>query len=866
MQAFLDSLSRGFEAIPDIMTRRKWIVWGLFVALMIAWAPGANKFQLDLSDEAFFDDADPINVAYKKFRAKFGGDESIYIVYEAKDGDLFSQQSLQAVRNIQEELLNYRLHLKPGEESPLDHMTDVRTLVNVSYLEASDDALVSRQFIGDDIPSSTDALNRLRNEALSHPDYPLLYISKDAKYGGIMIRTDFRATLKHADEEITTESNNNSDEFADEFADEFSDDFEAMDVTNAEEFVETSKDQPLPEFEFVDANDYAEFMREVNKIILKPEYQNAITIYPVGTPVIHAFVVDTLFKQSGWVMLGSLMLVVVSCWILFRSLAAVLWPVAIIGISSILMVATLGWFGISMNMMINISILLILVVGVADSVHILSGYNYFRRQGYDHAKAMSNAYKHAGMAVLLTSITTAIGMLALLLVPIDAINNFGISAAIGVLLAFLVSVFMLPVMMDLWSPVSKKAGKKFSEKTEHHFIQRMLQKVEHLSHVNPKLNITIFSLIGIIFLFGITKIEVDSNPMSLFEPESQIVKDFNVVDKFMGGTQNIEVMIDMKTEGALKDPEVLQAMEKLQESVNAIYPDVIQRTFSLVNIVKDANKSLNGGSEEFYTIPDDRNLLEQTLFLFNNANPSDRRRVVSDDYRFGHITINTKNVGSKYYVEILDTIKPEIEKAFAPIQLKYPHMDISTTGAMTLFANLLDTLSWSQIKGFGIAMALISIILLLVFGSIKLGIISLYPNLLPLVVMFGLMGYLGIPLDVDTLIVAPLMIGIVVDDTIHFLNHYRAAVLKHGDPLQGIKVAFREVGQAITFTSIILALAFMAMIALDHQGMKNFGILSSITIAVALLAELFLLPALLLQSNANLKKQRESLNLETNPA
>ena len=113
---------------------------------------------------------------------------------------------------------------------------------------------------------------------------------------------------------------------------------------------------------------------------------------------------------------------------------------------------------------------------------------------------------------------------------------------------------------------------------------------------------------------------------------------------------------------------------------------------------------------------------------------------------------------------------------------------------------------------------------------------------------------MGIPLDVDTLIVAPLMIGIVVDDTIHFLNHYRAEILKHNDPLRGIRVAFREVGQAITFTSIILALAFMAMIALDHQGLKNFGILSSVTIATALLAELFLLPALLLLTRAGIKK------------
>ncbi|MDH5378191.1 MAG: MMPL family transporter, partial [Gammaproteobacteria bacterium] len=279
-----------------------------------------------------------------------------------------------------------------------------------------------------------------------------------------------------------------------------------------------------------------------------------------------------------------------------------------------------------------------------------------------------------------------------------------------------------------------------------------------------------------------------------------------------------------------------------------------------------SNKSLNGGREDYYRIPDEPRVVDQTLFLFNNANPKDRRLVVSDDYRKAHITASFTNVGSKRYVEVFEVIEPVVEEIFGPLRNTYPEMKITTTGGMTLFSKLLDLLSWSQIKGFGIALALISIVLLLVFSSIKMGLVAIYPNLFPLVVMFGLMGYLGIPLDVDTLIVAPLMIGIVVDDTIHFMNHYRAEIMKHGDVSKAIQVAFREVGQAITFTSLILALSFMAMIGLDHQGLKNFGILSSLTIITALIAELFLLPALLSKTNAGVELYSAKSNSQTAPA
>jgi len=838
---------RFFRAIPDVVRKYRWLIWGVFIASVIAISPGISKFQLDLSDEFFFQENDPVRMAYDKFREQFGGDESIYVVYRAKDNDVFSKQSLTALRNLQEELLNYRMHLKADEQSALDRVVDITSLINVSYLQASDDALVSRQFVGERIPQTPMESDEYRKQALSHPDYPLLYVSENSEYAGIVIRTDFKTVLidKQTDAQFT------DIELGD------------FDVTDIDIASEAANDNEVKKFEAVEMEEYAAVMRAVNAVINKAEYSDVLEYFPVGLPAINGYVWDNFMEQVNIVMTLTFIITLVMLWLLFRSFSAVFWPILIVVIASILTVAIFGWLGLKMNLMVNVTVLLILVVGVADSVHILSGYLFFRNQGEEHQQAMRSTFEKSGLAVFLTSLTTAVGMLALMVVPLIPIQNFGMSAALGVLIAFLLSVFVLPLMLDIWAPFSKKKQKNSEEcGPKHHLIQAMLQKVEHLSHQRPGLNIIIFALVTVIFTVGVFRVEVDSNPVSIFGEGNIIRTAFELVDDKMGGTQSLEIMIDAGVEGALQDPVVLKTMDEMQDFLEQQVAGVVL-TRSLANIVKDSNKSLNGGREEYYSIPDDPRVLRQTLFLFNNANPSDRRKVVSDDYRKAHITVNLESNGSKKYVEELVIIRQEIEQRFAPVKNQYPDMNVSVTGGMTIIVTLIDYLSWSQIQGFGFALLAISFILFFLFASFRVGMIALFPNIFPLIIVFGTMGYLNIPLDVDTLIVAPLMIGIVVDDTIHFLTHYREEVLKHGDTQRAIVKAFREVGQAITFTSIILAAAFLTFILLEHQGMKHFGILSAVAISTALIAELFLLPALLLKGNVTFQKSEKNKTAES---
>ena len=834
-----------FKDIPDWVHRRKYQVWAIFILLTIMIAPGVGRFQLDLSDEAFLQGKDNVRIAYDRFRSQFGGDESIYFVYRAKDDDVFSDRSLKALYGIQEELLGYRMKLQPGERSPLDHIVDVTTILNVSYLEASETALVSRPFIGNNFPANEEERNKLRESALNHPDYPKVYISEDGKYGGILIRTDFK-TNKVGD--VSEEKLLDMDEPGD------------FDVTEQVGAVSTSA-ETVSEFEFVEMEDYVDLTHAIYSITDKPEYMDALEYFPVGRPIFDTFIFDHFVPQVNAVMIATTLMIMAMLWILFRSLAAVVWPIVIVMISALLTVAVLGWFDLRMNMMVNIIILLVFVVGVADSVHILSGYILFRKKGEDHRTALRSTYEKSGPAVMLTSLTTALGMLSLLVVPIVPLKIFGFAAAVGVLFAFAITLFMLPLMLDIWNPYTWKTNIGETE-PRHHLVQKALRKAEHWSHSKPYVNIAIFTAVTIVLIAGTLKVEVDSNIIKLFPKDSSVSRAYNLVDTKMGGSQNLEIMIETRQPGALREPDILNAMESVQNYLeNDIDPVVTTR--SLVNIVKESNKALNGGRDEEYAIPQDPALLKQTIFLFDNTNPADRRKVVSDDYSQGHISATIINLGSKYFAGMLDDIHAEVDKTFDPLKTRYPGLEVTVTGGLTMIATIVNYIAWSQIYGFGLALTAISIILFFTFGSIRIGLIALFPNLFPIFVVFGMMGYMRIPCDTDILIVAPLMIGIVVDDTIHFLTHYRLSLQKGGDINSAIISTFREVGQAIVFTSLILAGAFLCFLGLDHNGLKNFGILSAAAITTALLADLFLLPALLSVTNAGMIKEIKGDQLAT---
>jgi predicted RND superfamily exporter protein len=365
-----------------------------------------------------------------------------------------------------------------------------------------------------------------------------------------------------------------------------------------------------------------------------------------------------------------------------------------------------------------------------------------------------------------------------------------------------------------------------------------------LSTDYPKGVIVLFAAVGLLLILGIARIKIDTVFSEYYPPDSPVRRTISLMDEQFLGTGNMEILLETESEGVFRDPEVLLALETVKEWIEKSYPELITHNWTLNNQLKQTHRKLKENREEYYSVPDNPELVSQLLVLIESGDYENLERLVSLDYANARMSISLKTIGSKKSVELLKVIQPGIEKILSPLKERYPELRVTLTGGVGTWARVFDAISWSQVYSFGLAFFIISLIMFGIFGSLKLGLVAILPNTFPMLTVFGLMGWLDFNLDITTLMTAPIIIGIAVDDTIHFITHYRLSLLKGASISEAIHSTLHEVGQAIIFTTLILMSIFLFFIPVSHVGVSRFSILAVIAVFSALLADLFLLPAL----------------------
>ncbi len=832
-ERLISRLSDHFENIPDALRKRRLLVGIVFLAMLAASIFGISKLRMDMTIEGWFQKEDPTLVAFNRYHAQFGSEDGVYVVYKPKDGDVFSPASLEAVRGIQDELINFRARLKEGEESALEHIVKVDTLVNASVLTVDGDEMASRPLVGDTVPTSPEAIAKIKAIAQTEKKLLLQFFSRDYKYGGIYIETDFGAIPVDA-EEVTGET-----------------------VLALDQTVSPDGEKAV-EFKPTDQGDYLKLFEEIKKILEKPEYAKQLDYYAVGNTAAAEHNVK-MSEEMGVLYLAAFAIIVVLLWFLFRSASAVVWSMLIVILSTVFTLGVTGLLGLTVTGFLILTILLILTVGVADSVHALTGYTHLRTSGIDHQTALRRTYKFAGVALLLTGFTNIAGTMALNITPVVPIQNFAIMSTLGILFALLLTFYLLPVLIDLWPTVSKKKvivatpeKKRFMDVLP--LLSSALDKVVPLVEKRPVAFIIPFLLVLAVSIYGATQVKIDSQILDQYPEDSTFTQSVKVADEHMMGAYAMVLYLDFKEDFALQDPAVLKAMDALQKKFETKYKKYVVTTNSIAYIAKDANRKLNGNAPEYERIPDTREMLSQTLFLFNNANPSERQRLVDDSYRKANIKISLHSHGSYEYYEVFQQMRADIDGMMAELKTKYPRTEVSITGIFALAMQASQYLTENEAITFGIALAVVTVILLLVFGSFKVGMIALVPNLIPALLTLGLLGITGVPLDFFTMMLAPIIIGISIDDTVHFISNYQLQVAKDGDVNAALRRTMAETGPGVVFTSLILGLGFGIMAIASAAGTSNMGKFGAMAIFMGLLNDLFLLPALLLTFKPKFKK------------
>ena len=848
-------LAEYFSNIPSRVRPYRYFGLALFIGSTLFFAVGIPKFQLDSSLETWLPKGDPSIKALEKFKTQFGSDDGVFIVYRAKDNNIFSPSSLTSLRKLTQDLENWNelnlneLGLEEGEIQGLSRILDVQSLANERYEIDEGESLISRYIIPKNSEITGDLAKKISEISLNQKSLKLLMFSEDATFGGIVLKTDFGAVR-------VLDNGENLDSTEVDQLDNALDDFE-IEVDETIEIDATVYEPTLPD-------EYSDLMFPLNRLLAK--YSSEFEFYPVGTAPMTDMAYEIL-GQAGILAMVALFVVILLLFSLFKSGSAVLWTVTCIASCTIWVFGGMAWFGIPSTQLVALTVMLVFGVGIADCVHVLSEYTLFRKRGLNHKEAIKMAYQKTGVPILLTSITTMAAMIVIALGGIGHFVTFGISSAIGVFLAFLFTLYVFPILLEFWHPYKSIDRRKSNGSSRYSFISvpvQFLGKVFSLLGLRwlltaewlpgllallPHFSFKFRFPIIFCFLFllalcglGLSRTTIDTNLLELFKEDTKLIKTYNIVDQKMAGTGSMEIMIDLKKLDGFTDVDVLEAVFKFQELMEKKYQSHVVRTYSLSDIVMDVNKTLGGSNG--YSLPESSTAVVQLLSLFNNSNPDKRRRIVSDDYSQSHITIQLLNASSKEYNELFEDLEADLEKALEPLRSNYSEMEYGVTGTYALMLQMGEVVSKSQYRSLALAVIVISAILLITLGSVSGGILSIIPNILPTVSAFGLMGLLGIPLDTDTLMIAPLIIGIAVDDTIHFVTHYRMNLSRGNSVGEALKHTIDEVGRAVTFTTLILGVSFLLLGFSDYIGIARVGIFGSFAIFIALICDLLFLPAL----------------------
>ncbi len=572
---------------------------------------------------------------------------------------------------------------------------------------------------------------------------------------------------------------------------------------------------------------------DLNSIIEKYDFEK---VRMAGRTVQQKYYIDKMMVELILFVGMSAALIVLFLVIAFRSIWGVLIPQLIIVSSLVWVVGGMSLFGTGVNIILTVLPTIMFVVSMSDVIHLVSRYLDALRMDLRPFDAIMLAVKEVGLATLLTSITTAIGFFSLYFVRIEPIQVFGVVMGFGVLLAFILTFLMLPIMFYLFPGPAyirkKKKGNFWQKYLEKGFVLIMRKKA------------LIFIITGVIILLSIVgMLQINTNNYLLddLRESEQLKEDFNFLDSDYGGVRPFELVVTVKdTNRNVWDREFLETLDTVQNYLVNDYGVTVKN--SLITTYKVVNRSAHSGSVDYYKLPTSNSKFRS---FRRNIKMVDKGEfvytLVDSTQSVTRISGNIPDIGNEVV-----TKKNEELIAFLKNHDLNGAVDYQLTGTAHLVDKNLKYLSVSLIRGLGISILIVALIIGLIYRSTAILFISILTNVLPLLFIAGVMGYLGVELKTSTAIVFTIAFGIAVDDTIHFLGKFKYELLKGKGKLYALKRSYLTTGKAMILTTLILCAGFLLLVFSSFLGTFYLGLLLCITLLVALIADITILPVLLL--------------------
>jgi len=567
------------------------------------------------------------------------------------------------------------------------------------------------------------------------------------------------------------------------------------------------------------------------------EKANDLDVRVSGMPYIRTLNSKTIISEIAIFIFAALAVTGLLFFFFFRSLRATFISLLTVIIGVMWTFGFLGWLGYEITVLTAIIPPLIIVIGIPNCIFLINKYQSEVKNHGNQAKSLQRVITKVGNATLMTNLTTAAGFATFILTKSDLLSEFGVVASLSIISIFVLSLLIIPTLYSYMPLPKEKHLKHLSTKWINNFANWMVNAVK-----NKKIAIYSISLIALVIsLIGIFQIKVTGSLIEDMPKNTEFFRDIRFFEKEFDGIMPVEFVIDTKRKKGVMKSATLKRLDKLEEAINEI-PE-LSKPISVVSLVKYAKQAYYNGNPKYYQLPTSQ---EKTFILSYakkaSGNINFMKSFVDSTGRYARITTFMKDIPTDRMEIIENQLHQKITKIFPK-----DRYTVNITGKALVFQKGTKYLRNNLFLSLGLAIVIIALFMAYMFRSGRMIIVSLIPNLLPLIITAGLMGYLGIPIKPSTILVFSIAFGISVDDTIHFLAKYRQELqINKWHVRKSVFKALRETGVSMFYTSIVLFFGFSVFTISSFGGTVALGGLVSTTLLFAMLANLLLLPSLLL--------------------
>ena len=567
------------------------------------------------------------------------------------------------------------------------------------------------------------------------------------------------------------------------------------------------------------------------------EKETNLDVRVSGMPYIRTINAQNIIDEIQLFVLGALLITGIIFFFFFRSYRATFITLLVVTIGVTWAFGFIGLFGYEITVLTALIPPLIIVIGVPNAVFLINKYQQEIKLHGQQAKALQRVISKIGNATLMTNITTASGFATFVFVKSQLLREFGILASINILSIFVLALLIIPILYSFMEPPKKKHLNHLERKWMENVVNWM-EKMVREQRITIYITTVIVIILGII---GLYQIRVSGSLIEDMPKTKAFYKDIKFFENEFGGIMPLEILIDTKKEKGVMKLSTLKRMDKINEVIES-FPE-LSRPVSVVNLVKYSKQAYYKGNPKYYQLP----TAQEQSYIFEYTKNSDGNSNMLNNFvdptgQYARITTFMKDVGTDKMNDIQERLEQVVKKEFPK-----ERFNVSFTGRALVFLKGTNYLIGNLVFSLSLAIFLISLFMAWMFRSFKMILISIIPNMLPLLITAGLMGFFGIPIKPSTILVFSIAFGISVDDTIHFLAKYRQELIANKWKIRkSVYAALRETGVSMFYTSIVLFFGFLVFTVSSFGGTIALGGLVSITLLFAMVSNLLLLPSLLL--------------------